>query len=133
MKRGTRKVSSMIQIEGDGSSLKDFLDKVEAMMTGFEPEHLKELKVEFDTELDEYSINMTIYHDRPETDQELAERITREVVTTIRAAEAQEKKERGALAALQERYPDSPASVLIAEAEAEAALDRLEERHEVER
>ncbi len=101
--RSTRKVSSSIELD-TGWTLKDFLDKVEKMITGFEPEYLTKLRVDFETELDEYAINMVIWHDRPETDEELTSYITKEVMRSIHAAEAQETKERAALEALKARY-----------------------------
>lgn len=125
MKRSTKTVSaSRLLLEGS-NSLKEFLTEVEKMMTGFEPEYLEKLNIEFESETDNYDVTMTISHIRPETDDELVQRVSREVLATVKAGEMNEKRERAALEALQEKYGPRTA---VATVGSKAVRDARKER-----
>lgn len=87
--------------------LKDFLDMVEKIMTGFEIEHIPELEIEFSC--DDYGefpgqTMMVLSHFRQETDEEMKHRLFANL--TIEAAH--EKRERATLEALQKKYGATP-------------------------
>ncbi len=98
-KRGRKQVKMAVEVQ-DGFTLKDFLSKVETMMTGFDPEYLDKLEIVFETYFESYEVQMVLSHWRPETDKEMEERAT----TILQAQSAQESKERRQLAALQRKY-----------------------------
>ncbi len=84
--------------------LEDFLIKVEKIMSGFDPDHLKKLVIQFETEYEEYSVRMSLGHWRPETDVEMNTRVNDAASRLVRMQSAQETKERAILKALQEKY-----------------------------
>lgn len=98
-KRGRKQEIAEVEVQ-DGFLLKDFIDKIEKVMSGFEPTYFDELEIVFETFYEEYAVRMRISHWRPETDAEMEER----ELLCLRAQAVQETAERAMLAKLQEKY-----------------------------